>query len=311
MHHLKTPPLGWKVVTNCSSIKRHTGLPLTPSLGYRTLEELSTAWTKKVKKASEVKLVEETYGGRTFIEALAACKKLDASLYVVSAGLGLVHAKDAIPNYNLTVSKGDGSILSWLAERSKSSMEWWDAVNQKMGKELPIFRLAQISDGVILAMPSTYLEMISCELLMLSREIRERIIIITSCAGQKRLHANLRDRCLPYDERLDGVPGYKGTRNDFPQRALKHLVNEVDFQNMPIETMQRKVIEYLDAYSKPVLPKRTRLDDEQITELLLINWEKYQGHREALHRFLRDVALVACEQKRFGNLWKLAKVRLM
>ncbi|MGV1045497.1 hypothetical protein [Limnohabitans sp.] len=304
----KTNTLGWQVVTNCSSIKRRTGTSITPSLGYRSLDELSSAWVKKTLKATDLALVEETYGGRTFIEALAAGAKLGADLHVISAGLGLVHAKDKIPNYNLTVSQGSGSISSWLVERGKSSVEWWEALNQKLGKPYPIFQLSKKSDGVILALPSTYLEMITSELLMMPSEARDKLIIITSAAGQKIIHADLRSRCLPYDERLDGAPSYRGTRNDFPQRALKHLVNEIEFQNKPIKAVQLEVLTFLDKHSKPTLPKRTKLDDDQIKKLIQKNWSNYLGKHELLLRFLRDVALVACEQKRFGKLWSQVKL---
>jgi hypothetical protein len=300
--------IGWRIVTNCSSIKRRTGPAITPSMGYQTLEKFSAAWVDKVLKADDLVAVEETYGGRTFTEALAATEFLGAELYVISAGLGLVHAKDKIPNYNLTVSQGTGSISNWLKVSGKFSNEWWATLNNKLGKPYPIFKITNESEGLILALPSTYLEMISTELLMLPKEAIEKLIIITSEFGQKNIDAELQPRCLPYDERLDGVPTYRGTRNDFPQRALKHLVNEIDFRKKSIEEIKQDVLNLLNGLSKPTLPTRTKLNDDQIKELISQNWDIYLGKRESLHRFLRDFALVACEQKRFGTLWNQVKL---
>jgi hypothetical protein len=249
----------------------------------------------------------ETYGGRTFREAVAASQSLGADLHVISAGLGLVHARDEIPNYNLTVSEGNGSIAGWLEKKNKSSADWWESLNHSLGKPYPIVRLTKKSRGVILALPSTYLEMISAELLMMSDPQREKLLIITSHAGQQKIHPDLRLRCLPYDERLDGANKYKGTRNDFPQRALKHLVDGIDFQSLSIGSIQKAVLDFLEKHSKPTLPARAKLDDHQIKQLIRKNWPNYLGKRNSLHRFLRDVALVACEQKRFGILWNQVK----
>lgn len=297
----------WQVVTNCSSTKRRTSKPITPSMGYRSLDELCGAWVQKLRKASDLDAVSETYGGRTFTEAVAASHRLGADLYVVSAGLGLLHAQDEIPNYNLTVAEGDGSIAEWLGRKNKSPANWWESLNQKLGKPYPLVNLVKNSPGVILALPSSYLEMISGELLTMSESEREKLFIITSQAGQKKIHADLHHRCLPYDERLDGANNYKGTRNDFPQRALKHLVCEIDLQNLPIREVKKEILDFLERHSKPILPARAKMDDHQIKKLIRKNWQTYFGKRGTLHRFLRDVALVACEQKRFGILWNEVK----
>lgn len=308
MPHQISNPKGWKVVTNCSSIKRRRGEPITPALGFKSLEDLCSSWVKKVQKATDLETVRDTYGGRTFTESLSASDRLNADLYVISAGLGLVHIEDAIPNYNLTVSQGSGSIADWLTERNKTPSEWWSLLNHKLTKPNPICRLATQSEGLLLALPSTYVELISEELLMLSHGDLEKVYIITSHAGQQKLDQRLKNRCLPYDERLDGSKDYQGTRNDFPQRALSHFVNEIDFRNKSIKTVQRKVLEFLDQHAKPVLPPRIKLDDHEIRKLIRKNWVKYEGKSNSLHRYLRDVAHVACEQKRFRNLWNEVKL---
>ncbi len=311
---MRTPmnhPDGWKIVTNCSSVKRRRGEPITPVLRFRNLDDLCCAWVKKIKTETDLETVVDTYGGRSFTESLTACERIGADLYVISAGLGLVHQKDLIPNYNLTVSQGDGSIADWLAQKNTASAAWWHVLNVQLGKPTPITRLAMKSEGLILALPSTYLELISSELLMLSDEALEKLYIITSYAGQKKVEERLKKRCLPYDERLDGAKDYQGTRNDFPQRALKHLTTEIDFQNKPIQAVQKQVLRFLDRHNKPTLPQRIKLDDQEIRKLLKKNWARYGGKGHSLHRFLRDEALVACEQKRFRNLWNEVKLGIL
>lgn len=308
MLNSKNTSKGWKVVTNCSSIKRRQNTPIIPALSHRTLEDLCEAWVKKVNKASDLEKASETYGGRSFSESLAASSHLNADLYVISAGLGLVHAEDLIPHYNLTVSQGDGSIANWLSNKNTNASDWWRLLNQKLNKPDPLLRLAKSSDGLLLALPSTYLDLVSDELMKISEETLAKVYIITSHAGQQKIAPKLRTRCLPYDERLDGSLQYQGTRSDFPQRALKHLVSEINFKDAPISVTQHKVLDYLKSHTKPTLPSRAKQDDHQIKQLIRKNWKKCNGNREKLLRYLRDIALVSCEQKRFGHLWNEVKL---
>jgi hypothetical protein len=297
----------WQIVTNCSSIKRRKDTTLSPSLSSRSLEELAKSWVSKISKAKTLEKVIDTYGGRTFKEAISASKLVDAELSVISAGLGLVKADEKIPNYNLTISTGDGSISTWLRDRGLQSKDWWKALNQHLNKVNSLHNLLSDAPGVIFALPSSYLKLIQFDLDSLCLADLERIYIITSEAGQLGLSEQLQQRCLPYDERLDGAINFQGTRNDFAQRALKHFVEEIDFKKITLPESKSKVLSFLSKHKKPVLPTRVKASDKEIQKLIKINWKTYDGKRDPLHRFLRDVALVSCEQKRFSTLWNEVK----
>ena len=293
----------WQVVTNCSSVKRRKDPVVSPSLSSRNIEELAKSWVGKLSKAKTLEKVIDTYGGRTFKEAISASQLVDAELSVISAGLGLVKANEKIPNYNLTISTGDGSISTWLRDRGLQSKDWWMTLNQHLNKVNSLRNLLSDAPGVIFALPSSYLKLIQFDLDSLCLADLERIYIITSEAGQLGLSEQLQQRCLPYDERLDGAINFQGTRNDFAQRALKHFVEEVDFKKIPLPESKSKVLSFLSKHKKPVLPTRVKASDKEIQKLIKINWKTYDGKRDPLHRFLRDVALVSCEQKRFSTLW--------
>jgi hypothetical protein len=297
----------WHVVTNCSSIKKRKDSPLKLDPSQQNFENFCKSWTDLIKSSVSQVSAMETYGGRTFIEAVAVTEKIQAELHVVSAGLGLIQATQRIPNYNLTVSKGEGSIGNWLATQNKSVSDWWLTLNQHLGKPNAIERIIKSSDGVIFALPSTYLEMIDVELEKLSADSLNKIFIITSTAGRKAISSKLKQRALPYDERLDGAKNYQGTRNDFAQRALKHFVNEIDFLNHDIDSIKNEISNYLKKHKKPDIPSRIKLTDDAILLLIEKNWKTYGGTRDKLHRFLRDTALVACEQNRFGALWNIVR----
>ena len=300
----------WKILTNCSSIKRRVGHSITPSLSYRNLEDVCDAWVRKIQKSDQLKSVENTYGGRSFTEAVFVSDHLNADLHVISAGLGLVNRFDLIPNYNLTISQGSGSIAEWLSEKKLKSSDWWALLNERLNQPKPILNLLQQSEGIILAVPSTYLELISEELQSISIDELEKLYIITSPSGQNNLTPSLKLRSLPYDERLNGNFKYNGTRNDFPQRSLKHLVTEVNFKNRSISAVKKEILNFLDRHNKPLTPNRQKMDDERIKQIIKLNWSTYQGKSHSLHRYLRDDAYIACELKRFSNLWNEIKLEI-
>jgi hypothetical protein len=298
----------WQIVTSCSSIKRRQDLAITPSLKVKNLNDLTSNWVRKISASKTLYPAIETYGGRSFTEAIKASKLSGFQLYVISAGLGLVDAEAMIPNYNLTVSKGQGSIADWLENKNLKPSDWWQELNLKLNKNNPIQELVSNSHGVLFSLPSTYLEMIVNELKSLSNINLTKIHIITSESGQRLLPSALKARCIPYDERLEGSSQYKGTRNDFAQRALCHYVSEIDFRNKPIESSRTEVAAYLSKLNKPQIPARKKLDDAEIIKLIKRNWTQCGGRREGLLRHLRDSVLVACEQKRFGNLWNQVRI---
>jgi hypothetical protein len=293
----------WQIVTSCSSIKRRQDAAITPSLKAKTLDELCSTWVRKISTSKTLSPVIETYGGRSFTEAIKAAHESGFQLNVISAGLGLVDAGAMIPNYNLTVSKGQGSIADWLDRKNLKSSDWWQALNLKLNRNNPIQELVRNSHGVLFALPSTYLDLIVKELQSLSDINLAKVHLITSESGQRMLPDSLQARCIPYDERLEGSNQYKGTRNDFAQRALHHYVSQIDFRSNSIESSRSEVIAFLSKLNKPQIPVRKKLDDSEIIKLIKRNWKQCDGRREGLLRHLRDSVLVACEQKRFGNLW--------
>jgi hypothetical protein len=155
---------------------------------------------------------------------------------------------------------------------------------------------------MLLAVPSAYLGLLACELADLGEGDVARLRIITSPHGASTLPARLQSAVLPYDDRLEGLAPYAGTRSDFPQRALRHFVAVLKGQSFPLDVARQRVHEAMEALRKPILPDRQRKTDAEIIALLQQNWNRFNGSATALLRFLRDEALVACEQSRFRSL---------
>lgn len=297
------------VITSCTNRKKKASavLALDGTDHADSLGALAERWKQQVHTVPERDLVAaaDLYGGRSISEARRAAERLAAPLYIASAGHGLLHAEDGIPSYDITASPSpENPLHRCLLRLQQSPADWWQALVQAFGPQRSLAALLAGSPNtvVLLAVPSAYLGLLAGELAQLSDDAVARLRIVTSAHGASGLPARLQAVALPYDERLEGLAAYAGTRSDFPQRALHHFVAVLNGHEMPLEQARARVSEAMDALQKPSLPDRRRKTDAEIIELLRQNWDRLNGSATALLRYLRDDALVACEQSRFRAL---------
>ena len=242
--------------------------------------------------------------GRGFNEARAVAERLRASFFVASAGLGLVSGDTHVPAYDLTVSgSGGASIDALLTSWSAAPADWWMALAEAKGEAAPLSSLVEGNTRArfFIALPSTYISLVSLDLACLSASCRRRVYIFTSPHGVDFLPTSLRNRVMPYDDRLEATQ-WSGTRADFAQRALRHFVDNLDAVRLPFSEAASRVRATMQALRPRTLPTRQRKADFEIIEMLLKNWDRFDGNASRLLRFLRDDALVSCEQSRFRNL---------
>ena len=295
------------VVTNCTNRKKNTGeaLTLDGAKLANSLAEVVRDWGIATASAKQRETAVNLYQGRSFTEAKQAAIEIGADLYVISAGHGLIHSNDRVPSYNLTVSASPNNDLHRLLLRlQKHPSEWWQLLTQQFGEDRSVAAMMNRTGNVpvLLSIPAPYLRLISQDLAKLTDEQVARLRIFTSEYGASELPERLRSGVMPYDERLEGLPSFDGTRVDFAQRALRHFVHVLRGHLLPLERAKDQVLQAMDALIKPVLPKRERKSDGEIVELIEQNWSRLNGSSAALLRFLRDDALVACEQGRFARL---------
>jgi hypothetical protein len=109
---------------------------------------------------------------------------------------------------------------------------------------------------------------------------------------------------MPYDERLESVRGYAGTRADFAQRALRHFVEVLQATARPLEEAHEMVTASLAGASRRPRSTGQRMTDDEILKELEVQWARHSGSSTRLLRYLRDEARISCEQKRFSRLWQ-------
>lgn len=304
-----TPARDVIVITSCTNRKKKSGTVLSlegaahaPSLG-----ALAQRWHQQVKSlgADGLYPARELYVGRSMSEARQAAEAAAAPLYIASAGHGLVHGDECIPAYDVTVAAAaDNSLYQCLLRLDAGPAAWWQALIQAFGAQRSLAQLVKTSTSalILLAVPAVYLALLADELVQLDDAALARLRIVTSPHGAASLAPRLQSSVMPYDERLEGLNGYAGTRSDFPQRALRHFVEVVRGHTLSLEQAREQVRQALAVLHKPVLPERQRKSDEEIIALLREHWQRLNGSATGLLRYLRDEALVSCEQSRFRTL---------
>ncbi|MDM0115672.1 hypothetical protein QTI66_26215 [Variovorax sp. J22R133] len=302
------------IITNCTARKRalEPVARLRPAQLKGDAAKVADRWWSATANTQATTTAGELYLGRAMAESKAVAAQLRGSLHMISAGLGLAAKDDPVPNYDMTVASGAGSLAPALAAAGSSTADWWQELNARKGTPSPVSQLVNRSSATrfLIALPSAYVEMLECDLAQIADKALSRLCIFTSTSGAKSVPPRLQACVLPYDERLEGQQGYAGTRSDFPQRAMRHFVEKLQGHYLDSAPAQAAVRQALDLLQKPTIPQRVRKTDAEILDLIRAQWCHHAGSSSRLHRHLRDTALVACEQARFGVLWRQVKAEM-
>lgn len=291
------------VVTNCTARKR-TGIPVVrfnPPWARQGLSQAVERWKATLAAQTEVIPAGRLYVGRSISEARTAANGISAELFVVSAGLGLVNSEHLVPAYDLSAAAGESGLSPILDTLGIPVTDWWHALTARQGLRWLLKR--QPRSVVLLALPADYLTLISGELGSMTAAEMSRLRIFTSESGRRTV-ADIDPQIpvIPYDERLESIDGFAGTRSDFPQRALRHFTSRLAAHTLPLDAAISEVQRVLSAYERRPLPQRRRLDDQEIRDLIRKGWDACRGNSARLLRYLRDREQVACEQGRFAEL---------
>ena len=304
------------VITTCTNRKRK---PVSPglhaaSLAVGDLAQVAEEWGRRLKQPAPLFPVMEVYGGRSFQEAKAVAERLDANVFVISAGLGLVDGSEEIPSYACTVLDGANDGIEPKVLGDFSSMEWWAHLKRVSPYARDLIEVATSADDrlVLAALSDSYIQMLSEDLMVLADGHLARLRLFTR-APVDRIPARLRQCVMPYDDRLDGPASpIKGTRSDFAGRALRHFSDYI-LPGAEGDTPDRHssaVRKAMEGWPFPSMVERQRLTDDEILSLLHAHWEAARGSTSVLLRVFRDQLNVACEQGRFASLARRVRAEL-
>jgi hypothetical protein len=289
------------VVTSCTQRKSMRVSVDFAQVGSVTgVRALADAWRRLLDNEPAAGRAAALYQGRSVADAAAVASRLSSPWYVVSAGVGLVSADQPIPAYECTVAERT-ELSTRLGRLGATPSEWWAALTAH--HPYPLSRL--IAQGpTLLALPGSYLRMVHDDLCQVAPAHAEDLRIFTSTAGAATVPACLAASVMPYDDRLESVPGLSGTRADFAQRALRHFVETLDAVGLSRNEARSRVASSLERQPRPVRSPGLRMSDDDIRRTLREQWNRYEGRSVRLLRYLRDEAGISCEQKRFAEIWR-------
>lgn len=252
------------------------------------------------------------YCGRGFLETLKAVRECAYELHIISAGLGLIPSGKEIPSYSLTISPSVVDSIQPKIFGSFSAPDWWLDLNVRTnGSSTPLANLIQKNDDAmfVLALSRSYAEMIVDDLLSLAATDLQRVRIL-GLSRPDYLPEPLKNIWMPYDERFDGPDNIGiGTRSDFPQRVACHFLRHIYRDNEygdPRDHAQL-IKNFLEGKCFPVKVQRISHTNDGIRAMIRENWDQAKGTSSKMLRVLRDDLLVACEQKRFSQLFNQVK----
>lgn len=289
------------VVTNCTqrkASKERINLVQLPP--FREVGRLAESWQNSVNHAVPISPAQSMYQGRAISDSRVAVAHLGATWFFVSAGLGLVRSDQIVPAYDCTVAAGSELDHRLKLARATPS-DWWNAITYR--QPLPLSRLIAKS-LTFLALPSSYLCMIQDDLAQVPQACAEQLRIFTSSAGLRYVPKHLSECVMPYDERLESIHNFAGTRSDFAQRALRHFIEALEATKLSCKEAAAVVSTALAQVPRRTRPPGVRVTDDAIRKVLNEQWSLHAGSSTRLLRYLRDDARISCEQKRFSRIWQ-------
>lgn len=290
-------------ITTCSARKKNGSAPpvsvkeLTPG----SQADLLKHWKKLIENSTHQKPVWDIYSGRAVLEMKRLSQKHNASLSIISAGLGLVHSSETKPLYDLTVSSANSSsIVSKINTGEFSLKDWWTGVNEGISTPITSFIHNAENTFVVIVLSSRYFDLVRQDLEMMSPEVLRRVRIV---GIKPQPNAVLTPAILPYDDRLNGPDSpIPGTLSDFPQRCAAHFMQNIYNGGTQSEDSER-VARSMEPLAWPVRTTGKKMGDEQLMGIIADAIKETGFPKTKLLPHLRHTLKVACEQKRFATLY--------
>lgn len=299
------------IVVTCANRKREavpSRLQLRRVTGVRTTTRL-TSWTERLSDA-EINTVsaEDLYAGEHWdvARSLPTCASGfgRVTLWVASAGWGLIRASAKIRPYSATFAGGHPDSVP---DGRWGAMEWWDAVATWSGPEtgaprsLSALVAEHPQDRMLLVLSQPYFAACAEDLADAIDASSDGQISIVAAGVTDPDFATWR---LPANARLQQRFG--GSRGSLNARIAAHLLRAGLIDH---EAMRRHLQRVLaKAPAMPVYARRRLTDDQVRTYIRQQRKRDVTLSRSRLLADLRDAGM-ACEQQRFADLFADATAR--
>lgn len=297
------------IVVTCANRKR---LRAAAALSARSLPRLPVKgrageWIKRLSRTdAPTTPALDLYAGEHWsvvraIPALAAEAQRPISLWILSAGYGLISSAAPIRPYAATFSAGHADSVASNGDRGL----WWGALAEWTGPEpgapRSLSQLAQMdpSASIVIAVSPPYLDACTDDLAGAAANLAARTQLSVICTGASS--KALGEHQLPGDARLQHLMG--GTRQALNVRVLAHLIKGHRGQ-FAYDDIARVMDTLLAQQPDLVRYDRARCSDAEVTGFVQKRLQANPSlSRSRLLREFRDNGY-ACEQSRFAELFE-------
>jgi hypothetical protein len=308
------------LVVTCTKRKRRAVLPeLTIGAAVRAPgSEPWKAWRRRLEQvATETLPAQDLYVGGHFhlAKLLLADRALpsDVSLWICSAGYGLVGPKAALKPYSAVFTPGSRDSVARLlpqTEHGEAVARWWNGLAEWSGPTPQgprrIVDLARLhaDSTIIVALSPAYLAACQDDVVQAAMALTdpERLLIVSP--GSRPGEA-AQIRPLPLDGRAAAVLG--GTMGTLGIRFVRYLLTTHDWDSLRASTLRPGLERWLSCLKPRFVPVRRRHDDPEVAAFIRSRLS-HTPNRSAT-QLLREYRHLgqACEQKRFHTIYSAVK----
>ena len=253
-------------------------------------------WVRLLRGASKRCRAVDLYQGEHWKIAKRLYSSGQVSLWVASAGYGLVHAESQLAGYSATFSHPNPDDVTGQIGTSEERRKWWNLLRQN--SENPAPRMSEIgsSGPILLAASAGYIDAMSDEIIdAISSGVE--VVIVTSGGLDDRLES----RQVLVEGRFRNVLG--GSMQALNVRVAEHIINSLAGTQVTLQSA-REVVADLASKSPPLKKySRRTMSDEEVRSFVVAELQSNtRVAKSALLRKLRDQGY-ACEQTRFSALF--------
>ena len=293
-------------ITTCSARKKNgSATPVSvKELTPGTQADILRRWKKLIGSSTHQKPIWDIYAGRAILEMKKLSQNHNASLSIISAGLGLVDSAERKPLYDLTVSnESSSSVVPKISVGKFSLKNWWIGINGNTPS--PIANNIQNAENTlfVIVLSARYFDLVRHDLEMISPEALKRIRIV---GIKPQSNSPLKSTILPYDDRLNGPDSpIPGTLSDFPQRCAMHYMQNI-YTGGTLREDNERVAHCMKSLAWPVRTTGKKMEDEQLISIIADAIKETSLPKTKLLKHFRHTLKIACEQKRFADLFDQA-----
>lgn len=250
----------------------------------------------------------------------AAKGGVEAKVWVLSAGYGLIPWEAPLLPYSATFSRDHADSVTACAERLGEAVPavqaaWWESLSSWSGP-LPGAprRLAEIVQAdprasLLVIGSSVYLRAAQRDLTEALDALPDPAALSIVSSGSDDLGVRLTPHMIPSDARLRASLG--GGMNSLNARVARKILEEARRWPVRSDALQPRYRRLLAAQQDLVSYDRRPMDDAQVRQFIADALRKDASAKKSpLLRRLRDGGR-ACEQKRFGALFETVKAEFL